>query len=142
MYAKIDGIIVKSIVKRSDENIQYADDCCLVYVGENLPELINHVNMKMKTILEWCNKNKLKINPMKSEVMVVTNKKIQIQPHIYLGDELIPIVDCVKYLGVFIDSHLNFNKQIENLQSRLSSVSGIAYRMNAKMNLRVSKNYY
>ena len=125
-----------------DENIQYADDSCLVYVGEDLNELVYHVNQRMKIIREWCNENKLKINPIKSEFMMVTNKKVAVQPQIFLGDEPIPRVECARYLGVYIDNHLRFNKHIGYLQSKMSRICGISYRLSRHMNIKTAKNFY
>ena len=42
-----------------DENVLYTADAVLVYVSNNLDELTNHVNERLRMINEWCNKNKL-----------------------------------------------------------------------------------
>ena len=51
----------------SDEDILLADDTCLVYTGESLELLVNHVNERLSLIYDWCCFNKLSINPSKSE---------------------------------------------------------------------------
>ena len=43
----------------NDENILYADDTCLIYVGDDLDELLVHVKEILTIIDDWCNANKL-----------------------------------------------------------------------------------
>ena len=49
------------------ENILFADDTCLTYVGDDLSSLAEHVNERLALIADWCRSNKLSINPTKSE---------------------------------------------------------------------------
>ena len=49
---------------------------CLVFIGDSLDSLVEHVNMKLANIFNWCNDNKLSLNPTKCELMVVTSKKV------------------------------------------------------------------
>ena len=94
------------------ENIHYADDTCLIYVGNNLSSLTAHVNDRLKTILDRCNCNKLSLNPSKSELIIFTNKPIDNEPLIYLGSSQIERKSTVKYLGLNIDDNLKFNSHL------------------------------
>ena len=64
----------------NEENILYADDTVLVYVGINLEELTDHEHNRLRNILDRCNCNKLSLNPLKSEIIAVTNKRIEARP--------------------------------------------------------------
>ena len=44
-----------------------------------------------------------------------------------MNDKPINRVDCVKFLGVFIDDRLNFKQHIKFLISKLNSVRGMVY---------------
>ena len=81
-----------------DESILYADDTCLVYVGDSLEELTNRANMRLTQIYEWCNFNKLSVNPSKSEFMLVTNKMVNSTPQLFIGGSEIKKVNCFKYI--------------------------------------------
>ena len=72
-----------------DEGILNADDTVLVYVETNLEELTYHVNSILLNIQFWCNCNRLSLNALKSEITVVTNKRIETHPHLYIDDDLI-----------------------------------------------------
>ena len=126
----------------SKENIHFADDTCLVYSGESLPELVEHVNNKLAVILDWCRWNKLAINPTKSEYLLVTNRDVPYDPQIYMGTERIFRKKTVKYLGLYVDDGFKFSSHIDQLKIRLSRFSGIAYKLKNFMNLRAAKNYY
>ena len=49
----------------SDEYLMFADDTCIIYVNENLSELIQHVNNRLAEISDWCKFNKLCLNASK-----------------------------------------------------------------------------
>lgn len=126
----------------NDENILYADDTCLVYVGDCLETLVQHVNLKLSVILEWCNSNKLALNPTKSEFMLITNRKIQVQPQIFIGNNLIKCVDNFKYLGVNIDNKLKFFNQIIQVKGKLSKMCGVSFRLSGYFNKKAAMNMY
>ena len=66
--------------------------------------------------------NKLTANPSKSKAMVVSpslhdnDSAIRIS----LNSSLIEVTDCIKYLGVLIDSKLYFNFHIDMIRKKLS----------------------
>ena len=53
----------------------------------------------------------------------------------------IPIVTSTNYLGVLIDSKLNFSNHLE-LNSKLSQFSGIAWKISFKLNINAAKTFY
>ena len=59
-----------------DEIMLYVDDTVLVYVDKSLEELIDHINNRSCIIFEWCKFKKLLLNPKKSEIMGVKNKRL------------------------------------------------------------------
>ena len=124
------------------ENILYADDTVLVYVGGSIENLISHVNVRLELIYDWCNRNKLLVNPSKSKFMVVSNRNIPDNLVLKLGNDSINCVDSFKYLGVYIDSKLKFKDHIEHIESKLSQLAGVAYRLKYKLNLSAARNMY
>ena len=127
---------------RNDNSVLYADDTSLVYVGDNIEALLNHVNSRLSIIFDWCNFNKLSLNPTKSEFMILTNKKIISSPDIYIGQSAVKRVKCFKYLGISIDDDLKFHSQIKIIENKLSQFCGITYRLHKFFNFRSSKNVY
>ena len=62
-------------VLAGNEFVMYADDTVVVYVGEELAELVNNVNFMLEKLVE-CRFNKMAHNPTKCEFMLLTNKLI------------------------------------------------------------------
>ena len=80
-----------------------ADDTRIVEINEILELLVNHVNGRFSFDYEWCCLNKLSINPSKSDYLLITNKQVSIKPQLNIGGNNLSKVECVKYLGVYID---------------------------------------
>ena len=126
----------------NDESILYADDTVLVYLATNLEELTNHVNNRLRNILYWCNCNNLSLNPLKSELMVVTNKRIETHPQFCTGADQLKEVKSFKYLGFYLNTQLKHNAQIKHLKSKLSHVCGVSFRLSKFLNFQAAKNMY
>ena len=67
-----------------DGSILYADDTVLLFVAKSLEELTDHVDNRLRSILEWYNHNKLSLNPSKSGFMVATNKRLIDRPQLLI----------------------------------------------------------
>ena len=125
-----------------DENILYADDTCLVYTGESLTELVDHVNGKLKIVLDWCNCNKLSLNPIKSQFMLITSKIVSTPPIVYIGEDRVTQVDTFKYLGMYIDSNLKFHDQISHIKTKMSRLCGVSWRLRNHFSYGAAMNMY
>lgn len=83
---------------------------------------------------KWLNVNKLKLNTKKIEYMIISKKKIATQTNVVkIGDDLISRVENVKYLGITIDEHLNFNKQMDILSKKLASKINFMKRISRRI---------
>jgi hypothetical protein len=103
----------------------FADDTTLGGVDKDLNILINRFVSKLKTLLDWCQFNKLDINWSKTFFMFVTNKRVKLPKEITVGTKLVndkiedikvSVVDSFKLLGVTIDNKLNFTEHCSNLK--------------------------
>ena len=131
-----------NLLCQTEECLLYADDTCLTYVHEDLSELTRIVNSKLHNILDWCNFNRMSLNPAKSEYMIISNKIIQTEPCILMGNQTITRKHNVRYLGLQIDDRLTYHSHIDVLRSKLSRMIGISYKIRKNLNLRASKNYF
>jgi hypothetical protein len=104
----------------------FADDTTLGDVDKDLNILINRFVSKLKTLLDWCQFNKLDINWSKTFFMFVTNKRVKLPKEITVGTKLVndkiedikvSVVDSFKLLGVTIDNKLNFVEHCSNLKN-------------------------
>ena len=111
----------------------FADDTCLIINHEKVRTLQDKMNMELKKLHNWCNANKLTINPSKSTAILISaNLNTQItNVNITIDNSSITISETAKYLGVMIDSKLNFQNHLKIIESKLSRGVGILYRLKA-----------
>ena len=99
-------------------HMQYADDTQLYIALDNTSANAN-MNSCFQAVKNWFTLNGLSLNPDKSEALVIGTKARQrtegAVDEVSIGDVLIPVSDCVRSLGVTIDSTLSFNKHVNEV---------------------------
>ena len=105
----------------SEQNLGgYADDHCLIDSFDPISpqselDCNNRIETTLKKICSWMTANKLKMNPDKTEILTVATKSSFSKIHqnsIEVDQEQVAISGHLKYLGVWLDSHLTFEKHI------------------------------
>ncbi len=115
----------------------FADDTNLLYVNKNLRTIQNKINKDLKSLCTWLRANKISLNASKTELIIFRDprKKMTTDLRIKIdGKRLIPC-RSVKYLGIYIDCHLNWHIHINELSTKLSRAVG----MLSKIRYYVSK---
>ena len=141
------GLILFSIYINEIANIVncgivlYADDTVIYHQNKTC------LQDNLKTIAKWCNANLLTINVKKSHWMkmkVCTDQEEDLQqPKFKICGSELTKVDVYKYLGLHIDSSLNFQnhhkKMISNVNSKLLHFRRIRSLINQKAALLIYK---
>ena len=117
----------------------FADDTNIFYVNKDPTELEIVMNRELKKFYDYCALNKLSINMNKTNFMVITssNKK-----HININIPNIERKNCIKYLGIYLDEHLNWKSQIAHVNSKLAKNIGIFYKLLHLSNIYILKQLY
>ena len=107
----------------------YADHTCVTIASENLNELITDLNNELETISNWMRINNFSLNTSKREFMDVgyrrkLNKVGDELPNLVLNNEVIKMVEKIKYLGINIDESLNWEEQYKTVKNRLKGGIG------------------
>ena len=125
-----------------NESQMYADDTCLCYVGDDISLLTKQVNERLKVIFDWCTFNKLSLNASKCKYMLFTNKTIETDPVILLNQLPIERVTEYKYLGVYMDDKLKYERHIDYLCGKISKLCGMSLRLKGHLDLKAARNVY
>ena len=110
------------------EPILYADDTNLFYKFRNFTKTDNQlINMFLEKLRLWTIRNKLSLNARKTNVLIFSSPHAQTKPHdilfnFQIGNENInKIASEVKFLGVKLNSSLNWSSHVTLVQNKLRS---------------------
>jgi hypothetical protein len=126
-----------SFVTKFSFPLLFADDSNLFFEGENISDIANNVNTDLDNIVEWLYANKLSLNIKKTHYIIFSRNKAEPSDvDIKIKGSPIYRVYSTKFLGVFIDSKLNWKAHIDYIATKLSKCIGILNK--AKSNLPTS----
>ena len=109
----------------------FADDTNIFFASKNLRELESAMNVGLKSVLTYCNINKLSLNLQKTTYTLITSP----QKRVNININNIERKSYIKYLGVFIDEHLRWGPQIQHVKT------DSAQRSSNKCKKYLPKNY-
>ena len=92
----------------------------------------------------WLRANKLCLNIQKIELIIFRPTSLKIDPSIKFklqGKRIIP-TQSVKYLGVLLDEHLQWTKQLSNVKIKLNRAIGILSKLRHNSDLDILKMTY
>ena len=115
-------------ISKLADYIFFADDANLIFTGDTYESIRENVNTVLRLIQNWVVKNGLKLNLSKTKYMVFTNKTKQNIDISFNGIQ-IEQSDRERFLGVIIDSGLNWSHHITLLATKVSRNAGILYRL-------------
>ena len=112
---------------RHSQMLHFADDTNLLYINKSMKRINKHINHDLSLIVQWLRSNKISLNADKTELVIFSPKRKQITKHLNfrISGQKIEISTRVKYLGIQIDQHLNWNEHIKNIIPKLSRAIGV-----------------
>jgi hypothetical protein len=104
----------------------YADDIVIIVHSKYTHTVRELMQAALNEVVKWTTKEGLRISPQKMVVIPFTNKRnIEgLGPLILLGRQL-QLLGGVKYLGVFLDSKLNWNQHLQNVTKKVQTTFAI-----------------
>ena len=100
-----------AILKMS-ELYNFADHHTISTASKNMSNLIQTLEKESETAVEWFNQNKMIVNPDKFQAMLLEKRNENNQSCLKINNQTIKTTNCVKLLGINIDSKLNFDSYI------------------------------
>ena len=122
------------LVTKASLPVLFADDTNIFITGKNSKEMCDKINEDLENIREWLCCNKLSLNILKTHYMVFTPRnKVVNDIDICINDVPIERVYVTKFLGIQIDSQLNWKKHIDYICKKLSKCVGIIAKARKKL---------
>ena len=110
--------------------VSYADDATLIAViptpGQR--QLVSEsLNRDLAKINDWCKLWGMKLNPIKTQSMIVSRSRTLVpnHPDLVIDDTVLNICDSFKILGILFDSKFTFEKHIRSVSSSVAQKIGL-----------------
>ena len=116
-------------VSKSLKSILFADDTNLFYAGNDLDEVCKIVSRELNILHIWFQVNKLSLNVAKTNFMIFGNKRFEENYMISINGMNINRVYVTKFIGVHIDSKLNWNEHICVIKTKVAKNVSIMNRV-------------
>ncbi|KAF6198264.1 hypothetical protein GE061_008011 [Apolygus lucorum] len=98
----------------------FADDTAILSIGDDVETATRKLQTSANKIAKWTKMWRMKLNETKSVHINFTNRKIS-AVEVEINSNIIPYADTVKYLGMTLDSKLNWNNHIEKKKQELKT---------------------
>ena len=127
--------------------VLYADDTALFYASKDVSEIQRTLNFELGRVHTWLSDNKLTLNVSKTKSMLLgTSKRLNQRSSkvltVQIAGQMVEHVQAFKYLGVWIDSHLNWETHITKICSKISQRLGVLRRVRPYLTFDTTKMLY
>ena len=122
----------------------YADDTAIFNTDQNFTNIQNNLQKDFDLISNWLVINRMYLHPQKTKVMLfgqsrkLKNQRITIR----FKDITLEKVDQMKYLGVILDSQLNWSLHISHVSNKISRSIGCIRRIKSYLTKKHLINLY
>ena len=106
----------------------FADDTNIIYSHDSTTSLCNTLNTELEKLNAWFNLNKLSLNLQKTNYITFSTNNLDSTIQIAINGSNIEKVNSTKYLGVYIDHHLNWKDDIAYISSKLSKSTAVIHK--------------
>ena len=120
---------ISTVIKHSRYHL-YADDlqCYISARPDSINDAINKLNEDLHCITQWTKKFDLKLNPEKTQAIIMGHKRLlssinecEVCP-VKVNSTEIHYSSVVKNLGVYMDKHLDWSKQVASTCKKVFSI--------------------
>ena len=122
----------------------FADDTNMLQPANSLKNVAKRMNFDLKNLSQWLKANKLSLNFAKTKLIIFhsSSKKIDHNLTFKLDGKRLTPISTVKYLGVLLDDHLLWSKQINHVTTKLNQAIGILSTLRNNTSLKTLKMTY
>lgn len=111
----------------------FADDCTVTIGANDISCYEKEIHESLTSIKLWLKSNNLKINLSKTQIMQFSQRSSNIQLNSIKNT--ICMTNTAKFLGLMIDSNLNWKAHIEVISKKLGSTAYALFKLSAVLNI-------
>ena len=131
------------VISDNDEITLYADDTSLIFSDANLETLIKRIDATVKKLGTWFHVNRLSLNASKSNSVHFSLRPSQDNViRIRYGENELENVDHIKFLGIHLDSKLQWSTHLDELSGKLSSATFAIKKIKMLCGFEAAKSVY
>jgi len=106
--------------------------------------LCGRINADLRVLVSWLNANKISLNASKTEFVIFRSpwRRMDCIPRLKLSGKILTPSHCVKYLGVYLDEHLNWKTHTSVIAARLRRANGAISKLRHYIPLNILLNIY
>lgn len=122
--------------------LKFADDTVLIFDinPEKLDDSLEHIREDLAVIINYYDMNNLKLNLHKSQAIIFGDAPENLIST--LKNYQISMVDNMKYLGILIDSEMNFQPALSALKKNLNQAIGATYVIKQTLTIKPLMDFY
>ena len=114
----------------------YADDSSLFYSAAHIADIAGIINHDLQLLTNWAKQWLVTFNPLKTEAVLFTLKKLDFLSQLVFENIPISFVDSHKHLGVTLSSNGQWHSHVENIVNSSSKILALM----RKLKYSTSKN--
>ena len=109
----------------------FADDSNLFFAYKSLQSLELHLNEQLCKVNQWLCVNKLSLNVEKSNFVIFhpPQKKVNYSISLLINNNILRQENSIRYLGIIMDSNLNWKEHVHELCKKISRGIGILSKL-------------
>lgn len=137
-------IFINDIVVHFDNSFVslFADDTSAAVSATNMKELSFLANSAVNNMIRFCSNNGLTLNNTKTELLSFSTKEMNQSVLVKINSKSIQLNHSVKFLGLFLDSHLTWSTQIDFLLKKLATHCFVIWQLRGRVSFDILKTYY
>lgn len=117
-------------VKNICDIVLFADDTSLIFKVDRKKTNFDDVNSALIKVFDWFTVNNLLLNSNKTKCVRFTMPNVkQLDINLTLNNEIVSFVDSTIFLGITLDSKLQWGPQIDILAGKLSSAAYAVWKV-------------
>jgi hypothetical protein len=132
-------------ITNAPEMILFADDTNFLYSNQNFNALIQEINLSLRNISNWFANNELSLNIEKTNFLLFHSQGQNIAHldfTIKINNEQISQQNNLKFLGIDLDSNMNWKSHLNKKASQIARVNGVLCRLKHQLPPHILKIIY